>query len=144
MPKEGGFGVNNNLTRLSTEEAKRRGRLGGQAYARKIKAKKSTQEIFKACLKLKIQDVPTLKKAAKALGLTENDNLEAFITMSTMVNTAKKDDINVLESVMKYKGESLTASAKDIEQESAHAELMRALSGEPQTDERGEDEDNEN
>lgn len=129
MPREGGYGGNNNLRRLDTETAREIGRKGGAAKGRKIRQQKNMQELFKACLRLKIKDVPGLKKAAKALGLDECDNLEAFLTLSTMVNTAKKDDITVLDTVMRYKGENLGSTAKDTAQESAHAELMRAVLG---------------
>lgn len=122
MPKHDGTA---NLKPVTTkEEARERGRKGGQTRARRAKERKAAAEVLDELLRMPLKDeeIVDLKKV-RAMSTMKDANLTAWdVIMAMQVKKAMKGDTKAVELLMSLLGDGgsktvspLDSLAKSIE-----------------------------
>lgn len=82
-------------------------RAGGKASGKSRRAKKTQRELLEMVLNMKVSSVPAMRKAAEQLGVGKNADLRTYLTVATVFNSAKKEDVSILKVIAEILGEDL-------------------------------------
>lgn len=93
-------------------------RAGGKASGKKRREKRTQRELLEMVLNMDIGSIPALRKSAGQLGLDGNADLNTYLTIASIYNSAKKDGVSTLKIIAEMRGEEFAPedTNKDVEQ----------------------------
>ena len=116
-------GIENLTIPISTEEARRRGTLGGKASAESRRKRKSLKESMNTLLSLDIKNVKDWNKVA-AMGIDPGEIDNSQLVILALFNRAKTGDVFAIKELRDLIGEEHESNS---EQEQEHDNLISAI-----------------
>ena len=116
-------GIENLTIPMSTEEARRRGTLGGKASAESRRKRKSLKESMNALLSLDIKNTKDWNKVA-AMGIDPGEIDNSQLIILALFNRAKTGDVFAIKELRDLIGEEHESNS---EQEQEHDNLISAI-----------------
>ena len=116
-------GVENLTIPMSTEEARRRGTLGGKASAESRRKRKYLKESMNTLLSLDIKNVKDWNKVA-AMGIDPGEIDNSQLIILALFNRAKTGDVYAIKELRDLIGEE---QESNLEQEQEHDNLISAI-----------------
>ena len=116
-------GIENLTIPISTEEARRRGTLGGKASGESRRKRKSLKESMNTLLSLDIKNTKDWNKVA-AMGIDPGEIDNSQLIILALFNRAKMGDVYAIKELRELIGEEHESNA---EQEKEHDNLISAI-----------------
>lgn len=116
-------GIENLTIPMSTEEARRRGSLGGKASVEAKRKRKSLKESMNALLSLDIKNTRDWNKVA-AIGIDPGEIDNSQLIVLALFDRAKKGDVFAIRELRNLIGEENEINS---EQEKEHDNLLTAI-----------------
>ena len=109
---------------LSTEEARRRGRLGGLKSAESRRRKKNMREVAKAILTMKVKG-DGLKKGLEAFGVDEDDqNYQTAVVVRLLQEALQNGDVRAIKLLGELTGD-ISQFAEALPQDEVYGGVIR-------------------